>query len=101
GLTIEAEQRAHGHQLWPYFVPRLVKHWSLSIIRLQNVVKNAAFSQQCQTSGNPRVAGRRRPPVLVRRDTDVQSARRLLGRNPVERTQTGPRPGPDADRGSR
>ena len=83
------------------FFSRLVKHRSPTIIRSQNVVKKAAFRQQSQTCGNPRIASRELPPVLVCNDTYVQSAGRLFGRNSVERTQTGPRPRADADRGSR
>jgi len=45
------------------------------------------------------IASQELPPVLVRDDNYVQSTGRIFGRNSVERTQTGPGLGPDADRG--
>ena len=56
------------------FFSRLVKHCSPTIIRSQNVVKKAVFRQQSQTCGNQRIASREQPLVLVRNDSDVQSA---------------------------
>ena len=84
-----------------YFFARLVKHASPTVICCKIVVKKAAYRQLSQTSGNRSTAGLRLPPGLVRNDSNVQSASRILGGNLEECPSVGPRPGTDADRGSR